>query len=110
VEENLMRGGALKKPVTIQLVTETSDSKGGIIETWTQFAKTRAGIEPLVGREFFDSKQVNADISTKIRIRYVAGINTKMRLLFGARIFEILSIVDIKEGGREMILMCREDV
>lgn len=106
-----MRAGRLNKLVTIEQVIESRDSKGGVVETWVTFAEVWASIEPLVGREYFDSKQLNAELTAKIRIRYLEGVTSKMRVLYGSRIFEIISPpIDVREGNREMVLMCREDV
>lgn len=106
-----MRAGRLNKRVVIQSVTETRDSKGGITQTWATFSTVWASVEPLVGKEYFSSKQVNAETSIKIRIRYLTNVTSKMRVKFGSRIFEIVSPpIDIREGNREIVLMCKEQI
>jgi len=106
-----MRAGRLNKLVTIQQVIETRDSKGGVVESWGSFAEVWASIEPLVGREYFESKQINAELTAKIRIRYLEGVHSKMRILYDDRVFEIVSPpIDVREGNRELVLMCMEDV
>jgi SPP1 family predicted phage head-tail adaptor len=106
-----MRAGRLNKKVTIQQVTETQDGKGGIIPAWATFAPAWAAIEPLAGKEYLSSKQVNAETSVKIRIRYLANITSKMRVKYGTRIYEIVSPpIDVREGNREIHLMCKEQI
>lgn len=105
-----MLAGRLRHRIIFQQMVETRDSAGAVIETWSEFKTAWASIEPLVGKEFFDSKQVNAEISIKIRIRAISGLTTKMRILYGTRVFEIFSIANVREMGSEMVLMCREDV
>ena len=45
-----------------------------------------------------------------IIIRYLSGIVPKMRVKFGSRIFDILSVINVKESNRELQLMCRESI
>ena len=33
-----------------------------------------------------------------------------MRILYGTRVFEILSMINVEERGREMRVLCRENV
>jgi SPP1 family predicted phage head-tail adaptor len=103
-----MRAGKLKHPIIIQEVTETQSETGAPAETWSTFAEVWAAIEPLRGREFFASKQIQAEVTTRIRIRYLEGITPKMRVLWGERIYLIDAIIDLEERHREMQLMCRE--
>ena len=105
-----MRAGALRHKIVIQEPTETQDSVGGPDATWSTFATVWASIEPLNGRELFAAQQINAEITARIRIRYLSGVIPKMRVSFGERIFEILSVINLEERNREMELMVKEDV
>lgn len=106
----LMRTGQLRHKITIQQAAKTSDGFGGWTQTWTNFATVWAAIEPLRGREFFAAAQVQAEQITRIRIRYLAGITPKMRILFDARTFSINTIINVNERNRELHLMCEEMV
>ena len=104
-----MRAGELRKYVTIQEKTgETRDSYGSLTWTWQTLQQVYAAIEPLSGREFFDAQEVQADVSVRIRIRALAGVKPDMRVVYGSRVLEILSVLDLEERGQEMHLMCRE--
>jgi len=103
-----MRIGRLRHRVIIQQVAESQDSTGAPLETWGTFAEVWAGVEPLRGREFFASKQIQADVTTRIRIRYLAGVTPKMRVLWGSRVYLIDSVIDPEERHVEMQLMARE--
>ena len=105
-----MRAGTLRNKVTIQVATEAQGDSGEITSTWATFAEVWAAIEPIKGAESFRSQHVHAEATTQIRIRYLASVTTKMRVLFGTRIFKIESIVDPKERIRELMLMCVEEV
>jgi len=104
-----MQAGNLRHRVTIQQVTETRDDMGGVTQTWSTFAASlHAEIAPLSGRELLLARQVNAETTHRIRLRYRAGITPKMRVLFGSRIFAIESVLDTDERGIEVVLLCRE--
>lgn len=105
-----MRAGELRHRVTLQQPAETRNEYGEAERTWSHVATVWAAVEPLSGREYFDSQQRQAAVSTRITLRYQPGITPHMRVLFGARVYEIDSVIDIEERHREMQLMCAEQI
>lgn len=105
-----MRARALRNKILIEQVTETRDEIGGVIETWSTFATRQAEVEPLNGREYFDSRATQADITIRFRIRYLNGLVPKMRVNYDSRYFDIESVINVKEQSKEMVLMCKESV
>lgn len=103
-----MRAGKLRHRITIQEVIETKSASGAPIHTWRDWADVWASVEPLRGREFFASKQIQAEVSTRIRIRYLEGVTPKMQVLFNSKTYLIDSVINPEERNREMQLMCRE--
>ena len=105
-----MRAGMLRHKVVIQQNIPTRDSYGAEVEVWTDYAVVWASIEPARGREFWESQQVNAEVTGKIRIRYLAGVTPMMRVKHGSRIFEIISVINPEERNRELQLMVKERI
>jgi SPP1 family predicted phage head-tail adaptor len=103
-----MRAGELRHSVSLQRVTETQSESGEITETWTTLATVRAAVEPLEGREQYLAQAVHATATTRVRLRYYAGLTAKDRVLFGTRPLNILGITDPDERHRELILLCEE--
>jgi SPP1 family predicted phage head-tail adaptor len=103
-----MRIGKLRHRITIEQVTETQDANGTPIETWSCYATVQASIEPISGREYFDSQMVQADITHRIYCRYLAGVIPKMRVKFQSRTMDIRSVINTKERNAELQLMCSE--
>lgn len=104
-----MRAGNLCNRVIIQQTTESRDSStGSVINTWGTFATVWAAVEPISGREYFSSQQVNSEITARIRIRYLPGVTSKMRISYDSRLFDIQSVIDIDEQHRELHFMCKE--
>lgn len=96
--------------ITIKQPGTTQNSFGEQIETWSDVVTCKASIEPLIGREFYAAKQINSEISVKIRIRHSSShqIKPNMIAVYGTRIFEIISVSNYKEQNRETLLMCKE--
>lgn len=105
-----MRSGPLRHWVTIRTYTKSRDSYGAEVETWADFADTWASVEPLIGREYMAAKQISAEVSHKIRMRYIAGLLPTMKIAWGAREFEIVSILNVQERNTEIVIMATEDV
>jgi len=103
-----MKAGSLRHRVTIQHLTITQGSAGEVIEGWSDVATVYAAVEPLSGREYWQAQQLAAETSIRVRIRYRTGLDTTMRVIYGTRTLEILSIVDPEERHAELQLMCRE--
>jgi SPP1 family predicted phage head-tail adaptor len=86
--------------ITFQSLSLTPNDSGGNQETWTDTTSAWASIKPKIIRESNFAQRVESRIDHDIRIRYQAGLNTTMRIVFGSRIFEIKSLIiedEIKE-------------
>ena len=105
----MIRSARLKDLVTLQEVQESKDSYGGTTENWVELAQVWADIRPIRGRQFFESFQVQAELTHKITIRYRSDVVAKQRILFGTRIFTIEHPpIDINEQHELLELMCAE--
>ena len=101
----------MRQQVTIQAYRKSRDSYGAEVETWIDLhTGVWASIEPLIGREYMAAKQLTAEVSHKIRIRYIAGLLPTMRIAWGDREFEIISIINVAERNKEIVIMATEDV
>ena len=105
-----MKAGKLNKRVNIQSVTETRDDPGGVVETWSTDITVWASIESMTGKEFFAAQELQSEITHKINMRYLTGMKTKKRILYGSRIFNILSVDMDTEQGKELVIMVKEKV
>lgn len=105
-----MRAGELRHRVTIQQPVEVLDDYNTPSVVWQDFARVWAAIEPLSGREYLQLQNTNAEITVRIRIRYLPGITPAMRVVYGSRVFNIQAVIDVEEKHRELHLMCAEAV
>ena len=105
-----MKIGRLRHRIVIEESIAGRDSFGAEVCEWIQFAKVWADVSPVSGRELASFKQINAEITAKITIRYLAGVTTEMRILFRDRIFEIDSVINPEEKNIYLLLVCKEVV
>jgi len=105
-----MEAGVLRNRITIQKKSVTRNSYGEEVITWVTHCQAWAQMEPLSGREFLEARQIQAEGMVRFTLRYQAGIEPEMRVLFGTRTFNIQAVIHVEERGREIQLMCVEQL
>lgn len=108
-----MRIGPLRQRLRIQSLTETRTDAGGVTETWADDAIVWASVRPLTGHEYLEARRVDAVVSHEVRIRYRSGLTPSHRFAFDNdtdRVLNIISMFNVDERGRELVVMCKEDV
>ena len=103
-----MRAGALRHFVAIEAATESQNSFGEAVPTWGTVATTWAEITNVSAREQFRAEQMQGQIIATARMRYIAGISPKMRLVFDGRRYLIRGVAPIKGVHRELELTLEE--
>lgn len=106
----MLAAGRLNKRITIlhRATAEQSDSYGQPQDDWIVFAERWAAVEPLQGREFFESQQTQAQVTTRFRLRYLPGVTPAMRISYEGREYDIQSVIDPEERHRELVIMALE--
>lgn len=105
--------GKLRHRVTLQEETRVSDGGGGYTLGWANLAANPtvwAAIEPLTGREYLQARQLAQAVTHRVTLRHRGDVTAGMRLVKGARVFNIRSVIDPGERGRWLELMCEEGV
>lgn len=108
----IRRIGRLRHRVTLQQQTTAYDSLGRQSRQptgWTNVAGLWAEVRELSGREAEKAKQIVADASHAVTIRFRPGVNSQQRLLFRGRVFQIKAVLDDDSTQRELLLLCGED-
>lgn len=109
-----MSAGELRHRITIQNCTVTQNDHGQDETTWTNYAsRVPARVFEEGSREFWTAQQTKADITALVKLRWMAGVLSKMRVIWhdGAtdRTLGIEGPPINPDGKREyMHLMCKE--
>lgn len=102
--------GSLRHRVSIYgKGTVTRNVVGEEIPAYDELVATVWGaVEPTSGREFLEANQVQADVTTRIRIRYRSDIRPEMRVVEDTHTYGIDAVLDQRGEHKELHLMCRE--
>lgn len=99
--------GRLRERVTIQNATETRNAMGETTQSWGTYVERWASVQGISAREFLLSGQQQTEISHRVRLRYVDGLTSTMRILWRGRILEIASALE-HNNRSEHELLCTE--
>ena len=103
-----MEIGRLRHRITLMRQVNEINDYGATMTKWKSIATVWAEVKPLSGREYFSAQQVQSEITTQIWLRYIEGIKPTMKVKFGKREFEILSVLNTQERDVSLQLMCKE--
>ena len=97
----------LRHRITVEALTIIRDEIGGVMEVWAPVHQSvPADIVPLSGREFVAAQATQSLVTTRITIRYQAGITSAMRLRHGTDTYNIEAVLPDPTLRRHLTLMC----
>lgn len=106
--------GRLRHRITIEEKIVDRDSDGATIEDWLPALGgiiLPAEIEPATGREIQAAGATQAVVSTRIRIRAIAGVEPRMRALHRGTVYNIEAVLPDPDSGLEYRrLLCSSGV
>lgn len=105
-----MRAASLRHRVSIQSESTTLDSYGEPTSGWSTDETVFASIEPISGKEVDIGEGQAGIVTHRIIMRYNTNVSPKKRLLFGARVFGIVSVVNHEERNEFFELRCQEEL
>ena len=107
-----MRAGTLRHLAVIEEETASSQDAFGEPQTAVQRkAKAWVSIEPLSGREIFEMRQIDFEVTHRVRMRREEfTVSPRQRFNVNGRVFEIAVVRELNERGREYEILCRERV
>jgi len=96
------------KRLTVQADTPVSDGEGGFTHSWSTIGTYWAELSPMRAEQKFKYKSVQVEATHYVKFRGEIDINENHRILYGTRIFEILTVEDIRERGFKKFVVCNE--
>ena len=103
-----MKIGQLRHRLEIQEKKSVKDELGNQVSEWFTVATAWAAIEPIRGEEYWAAGAQQGETIHRVTMRYVPGVTPEHRLLFGDRILEIESTLNLEERSRLLELLCKE--
>jgi len=105
----MIRAGELRERVTVQTPAESRNTLGETVMSWEEFATVWASVEGTSVREALLFGQQDIAVTHRVVVRYLDGLNGKMRLVWRGRVLEIISVLEHDNRSRHE-LICQEAV
>ena len=102
-----IEAGRLRERITLQRKSVTRDAVGGEVVTWVEEAVLWAEVAPIRGREYLALRAAQSDVVMRFRLRYRAGVNPAMRVVWNGGEYDIVEAIDVGARRTELELLCR---
>jgi SPP1 family predicted phage head-tail adaptor len=110
VDRTHVRSGQLRHRVTLEHRADGSQGPlGDLVEQWTALASNvPANLDYLDGHKLLAAKQVHAEATVRVEIRYYSSFTPNCRITTsdGKQLYPVSVVPDHK--NRHMIILCRE--
>ncbi len=108
-----MQIGKLRHRVTAQTRASGQSLSGEPNGAWNDIGTYWASVEPLRGQEYLESRSLQAQVNTRIKLRFNRALDPVKRVIWvdetdTTHIYDIEAVLHIQERKRETHLMCRE--
>lgn len=103
----------LRRRVQLQSNVPAATGYGQRQPNWQTVGTYWAQVRPLSGRELENARQIKAEVTHRITLRYqgpAAPLNPTQRFLLEGRVFNIVSVVNVDERNRQYDCLCTEQV
>jgi len=98
----------LRHRITLQSRSGVDDGYGQETLTWTDVLSCFASIEPAPRQQQVSGEAMFASRTHVVTIRYRPSVTERMRIVYGTRLFEIVSVIDLDERHFWLQLDCVE--
>ena len=98
-----MNIGTLRERLTLEQPVRTPDGGGGASVVWELVTELWARVRPISGEERLVHDQLAGRLTHEVWVRHRPGVLPAMRFRQGARIYEIVAVLDV---GHRTHLKC----
>lgn len=105
-----MKGGRLRTRITVKERSDSADSFGQPIASWSTLCTRWAFVTPAQGGERYASQQEVSELKYDIRVRADSETETitpLMRVEFNSEVLEIQNVINLYDRDIEIQLLCR---
>lgn len=98
----------LNRRITVESATVARTATGGEVKTWEVVAEVWAAATWKGGKELTAARTIHPDAEVVWLIRAgAAAVTPKMRIVYNARLFDVLGVDDLSDRDRVRIV-CKE--
>jgi len=98
----------LRHQITLQNRSTADDGFGQEKQTWIDVANCFAQIEAVSGLSEVSGSAEASPVKYVMFIRYRAGVNARMRLIYAGKVFEIDAVTDMEERHKWLQIECTQ--
>lgn len=102
--------GEMRHRLRLEAAVRTPDGGGGATVSWGLVAEVWGAVVPLSGSERAEADGLKGRVTHEIVIRYRPGVLPELRFTFGARVFDIRTVLDVSERRRFLRCLVEEKV
>lgn len=108
-----MRAGQYRRRIELQSSASTEQDESGQLRKdynqilWTTYATVWARVVALQGQEAVNAKQLVANVTHQVTIRYRAGVSPQHRILYDGKRLEIQSALPTEDKS-DLVMLCVE--
>jgi len=103
-----VNAGALRHRVRLQRQQLADDLAGGDDASFVDVATLWAKVTTTGGREFWEAKKLNPELTHQVEVRYTADVAPGMRFRLGDRVLRIVAAQDPEERRVRLLCLCTE--
>lgn len=95
----------------VQIQRRAAQSNDPAEDTWPEVATVWAFVQPIRGDERYNQQRVESTADIKVTMRHGVPLDARNnRLVYGARIFDVESVINIDERDRTLEVYCKERI
>jgi len=94
-----MNIGRLDRKIVIETPSQSANTSGEWTQTWSTYHTTFANVQKAGGTETLQADKTTATNKVKFKIRFFAGINEDMRIVYDGAYFDITEIQELDREG-----------
>lgn len=100
--------GRTNKRITFCRYEEKENALMQTEQVLTEVKTVWASVEPTRGREYQEAQRIRPELTYKVTTRYHKGITSEMFIKFQDRLFNIISVINVRERNEMLEIICTE--
>lgn len=104
-----MNPGEMRERVTVQIASQSTNSFGEAVLSWSNSTSVWANVQGVTARESLGLGQQEIAITHRVKMRYLPGLTQNMRFAWRGRTLDIVSLLEQQNRSVHEVI-CQETV